>query len=464
MSDAIINSLRESKTARWTALAMVSLTMVFSYFVCDVMAPLKPMLESTLGWDSVSYGLFTSAYGWFNVFFLMLFFGGLMLDKMGIRFTGIVSAGLMVVGAAIKYWAINEIALQGVNIQVLWWSTNLQVFSASIGFAIFGVGLEVACVTITKVIVKWFHGKELALAMGLQVATARIGTIMAMMFSERIALNFSLSTPMLLGLVLLCAGFIFYLIYVVMDLKLDRSDPRAVLTEAEDPFRMADVGMILRNKGFWLISILCVLFYSAIFPFLKYAPDLMVHKFNVDDFSLLGIRIKSGDIPALLPMGTLLLTPFFGNLYDRAGKGASMMIAGSLLLFGIHALFALPALNQVWIAFLLCILLGVSFSLVPSALWPSVAKIIPHKQLGTAYALIFWIQNWGLMGVSYLIGWALDKHCIVEQNASGANLYDYTLPMAIFSVLGIVALIIAIMLKDEDKRKGYGLESPNFQN
>ena len=463
MSDKIKISLRESKVARWTALGIVSFTMICSYFVCDVMAPLKPMLESTLGWDSTNYGLFTSAYGWFNVFFLMLFFGGLMLDKMGIRFTGIASAALMVIGAGIKYWAISDVSLQASTMQFLWWQTDMQVLMASFGFAIFGVGVEVACITVTKIIVKWFHGKELALAMGLQVATARIGTIMAMMFAERIALNFSISTPMLLGLVSLCAGFVFYLVYVAMDLKLDRSDPDAVAAAEEDPFRMSDIGVIFRNRGFWLIAILCVLFYSAIFPFLKYAPDLMVNKFNIDDFSLFGLRLKSGDIPALLPMGTLLLTPFFGNLYDRVGKGATIMIAGSLLLFAIHALFAIPALNQVWIAFMLCILLGVAFSLVPSALWPSVAKIIPHKQLGTAYALIFWIQNWGLMGVPYLIGWTLDKYCITGQNATGGNIYDYALPMAIFSVFGVAALIVAFMLKSEDKKKGYGLESPNIE-
>ncbi len=467
MTESIKKSIRESKTARWTALAIVSFTMMCGYFMTDVMAPLKPMLESTLGWDSENYGLFTSAYGWFNVFFLMLFFGGLILDKMGVRFTGILSSGLMVIGAVIKYWAISDVTLQASTWHFLWWTADMQVWMASLGFAIFGVGVEVAGITVTKIIVKWFHGKEMALAMGLQVAMARVGTLMAMLFSKRIADHFGLvSTPILLALVLLCIGLIAFLAYVVMDVKLDRSEPASVAASEEDPFRLSDIGVIFRSNGFWLIALLCVLFYSAVFPFLKYAPDLMVNKFHIEDFTLFGINMKSGDIPALLPIGTLILTPFFGNLYDRVGKGATIMIIGSFMIIIIHALFSIPALNEVWIAFALCILLGVAFSLVPSAMWPSVPKIIPHKQLGTAYSLIFWIQNIGLMCVPYLIGWVLDKYCIVGQkDVAGKmqNIYDYTLPMIIFTSFGLAALLIAMLLKREDKRKGYGLEAPNIQ-
>ena len=465
MTEILKTSLRESKAARWMALGIVSFTMLFGYFMCDVAAPLKPLLQTNLGWDSVSYGLFTSAYGWFNVFLLMLFLGGLILDKLGMRFTGLLSTGLMVVGAAIKYWAINNGDLQFASWQFLWWTANLQVWMASLGFAIFGVGVEVACITITKIIVKWFHGKELALAMGLQVAVARIGTLMAMLFSYRIAAHFdSVATPILLGLALLSIGLLAYFAYIVMDVKLDRSEPDAVLASEEDPFRLADIGVIFKSSGFWLIAILCVLFYSAVFPFLKYAPDLMVNKFNINDITIFGINLKSGDIPALLPMGTLILTPLFGNLYDRVGKGATIMIVGALLLVIVHGIFSIPALNSVWIALTLCILLGVAFSLVPSALWPAVPKIIPTKQLGTAYALIFWIQNWGLMGVPLLIGWALDKYCIVGQrvvDGGTQNIYDYTIPMLIFTAIGVIALIVAFLLKREDKRKNYGLELPN---
>jgi len=465
MTNSIKQSLRESKTARWIALSIASFAMLCGYFMTDVMAPLKPMLESTLGWDSESYGLFTSAYGWLNVFFLMIFLGGLILDKMGVRFTGVLSFGLMVVGAAIKYWAVSDASLQATSWQFLWWTANMQVWMASVGFAIFGVGLEVSVVTLTKVIVKWFHGKEMALAMGLQVAVARIGTIMAMMFSERIADRFdSVSMPVLLGLILLCIGLISFIAYIALDVKLDRSEIETVSAADEEPFRLADIKVIFRSSGFWLIAILCVLFYSAVFPFLKYAPDLMVNKFNIENFTLFGISIRAGDIPAMLPMGTLILTPLFGSMYDRIGKGATIMIVGSLLLVAVHGLFSIPALNSVWIALTLCVLLGVAFSLVPSALWPAVPKIIPTKQLGTAYALIFWIQNWGLMGVPLLIGWALDKYCIVGQrvvDGGTQNIYDYTIPMLIFTAIGVIALIVAFLLKREDKRKNYGLELPN---
>ena len=465
--ETVAKTLRDSKAARWTALCIVSFTMMCGYLMADVMAPLKPMLESALGWDSENYGLFTSAYGWFNVFFLMLFFGGLILDKMGMRFTGILSTALMVIGAAIKYWAISNVTLQAADWHFLWWTANMQVWMAGLGFAVFGVGVEVAGITVTKIIVKWFSGKEMALAMGLQVAMARIGTLMAMLFSKRIADHFGMvSTPVALSLALLCIGLISFLVYVVMDIRLDRSELATVSAAAEEPFRMADIGVILRSNGFWLIAILCLLFYSAVFPFLKYAPDLMVNKFNIEDFALFGIKIKSGDVPALLPMGTLILTPFFGNLYDRIGKGATIMIAGSLMIVIIHALFSIPAFNAVWIALTLCILLGVAFSLVPSAMWPSVPKIIPNKQLGTAYSLIFYIQNWGLMGAPYLIGSILDKHCIVGQRIIDGklqNIYDYTLPMVIFTAFGLAAFIVALLLKREDKRKGYGLESPNIK-
>jgi len=466
MTEILKTSLRESKATRWMALGIVSFTMLCAYFMCDVMAPLKPLLEQNLGWDSASYGLFTSAYGWFNVFLLMLFLGGLILDKLGIRFTGLLSFVLMVVGAAIKYWAIHNSDLQAVSWHFLWWTANMQVWMASLGFAIFGVGVEVSCIAVTKIVVKWFHGKELALAMGLQVAVARIGTLMAMLFAKRIADHFGLvSSPVLFGLALMCIGLFAFLAYIVMDVRLDRSQPDVVSAAEEDPFRMADIGMIFRNSGFWLIAMLCVLFYSAVFPFLKYAPDLMVNKFNIEDISIFGISLKSGDIPALLPMGTLILTPLFGSLYDRVGKGATIMIVGSLLLVLVHGLFSIPALNSVWIALTLCVLLGVAFSLVPSALWPSVAKIIPAKQLGTAYSMIFWIQNWGLMGLPMLIGWTLNKYCIVGQKVVDGgvqNIYDYTIPMLIFTACGVIALIVTLLLKREDKRKKYGLEMPNI--
>lgn len=451
MTELIQRKLSDSKAARWTALAIVAFTMLCGYFLTDVMSPLKPMLEEELAWTSTDFGIFTSAYGWFNVFFLMLIFGGMILDKMGVRFTGMGACCLMLIGCAIKYAAVaGYIGAEGT---IFGWKS--QVALASLGYAIFGVGVEIAGITVSKVIVKWFKGKELALAMGLEMATARIGTMLAMAVTVPFAKYFqSVSAPVLLCLIMLCIGTISYMVYIVMDRKLEAS-MSAEEEEKEEPFRMSDVFLIIKNKGFWLIALLCVLFYSAVFPFIKYATDLMVNKYHVE-------QELAGFIPSLLPLGTLFLTPFFGNLYDRKGKGATIMIIGAVMLIGVHLLFALPILNEWWFATLVMIVLGIAFSLVPSAMWPSVPKIIPEKQLGTAYALIFWVQNWGLMGVPALIGWVLDTYCKLD-TSNGGPAYDYTLPMIIFCCFGIVALFIAVMLKREDKKKGYGLELPNIK-
>ena len=451
MTELINKKLNDSKVARWTALAIVSFTMLCGYFLTDVMSPLKPMLEQELSWTSTDFGMFTSAYGWFNVFLLMLIFGGMILDKMGVRFTGFGACFLMLIGCAIKYAAVAGYI--GQSGEILGFSS--QVMIASLGYAIFGVGVEIAGITVSKIIVKWFKGKELALAMGLEMATARIGTMLAMAITVPFAKYFqSVSAPVLLCLIMLCIGLISFFIYTIMDKKLDASMTDQE-DEAEEPFRFSDIGAIITNKGFWLIALLCVLFYSAVFPFLKYATDLMVNKYHVEEE-------LAGFIPSLLPLGTLFLTPFFGNLYDRKGKGASIMMLGAVLLIFVHLLFTLPILNEWWFATLIMIVLGIAFSLVPSAMWPSVPKIIPEKQLGTAYALIFWVQNWGLMGVPALIGWVLDKYCKLD-NSAGGPAYDYTLPMAIFTCFGILALFIAFLLKREDKKKGYGLELPNIK-
>jgi nitrate/nitrite transporter NarK len=459
--ETITNTLRDSKVARWSALAVVSFTMLCGYYLTDVMAPLKPLLEKELLWNSAQYGFFTSAYGWFNVFLVMLIIGGIILDKMGVRFTGKMATIIMVVGTAIKYWAVSTHSLDGETILGM----NGQVVIAALGFAIFGVGVEVAGITVSKIIVKWFKGKELALAMGLEMATARMGTALALSTSVPIANAFgSVSAPILVCLIMLCIGMIAFFIYTFMDKKLDASVSaeagRSGVTEEEESFRLSDIWLIVTNKGWWYIAILCVLFYSSVFPFLKYASDLMVNKFGVDpEFA--------GSIPALLPFGTILLTPLFGNLYDRKGKGASIMILGSILLIVVHVLFSIPFLNQTPVAIFLIIVLGIGFSLVPSAMWPSVPKIIPEKQLGSAYAMIFWVQNWGLMGVPALIGWVLNKYCITGTHLVGGvavSDYNYTLPMMIFAGFGVLALVFALLLKAEDKKKGYGLELPNIKN
>jgi len=437
--------------------------MLTGYFLTDVMAPLKGLLEGKLTWDSSDFGFFNSAYGWFNVFLLMLIIGGIILDKMGVRFTGLMAATVMVAGTALKYWAVSTHSLDGVLWHVGWFDVKAQVFMASLGFAIFAVGVEVAGITVSKIIVKWFKGKEMALAMGLEMATARLGTAAALATSVPIAKALGvtdLSRPILLALILLVIGLLSFIVYIFMDKKLDASEAEAKRLEPEEEsFKLSDILNIITNKGWWYIAILCVLFYSSVFPFLKYASDLMVNKFGISES-------WAGSIPAMLPFGTILLTPLFGNLYDRKGKGASIMILGSILLIFVHAMFSIPFLDMKFLAIVLILILGVGFSLVPSAMWPSVPKIIPERQLGTAYALIFWVQNWGLMGVPYLIGIVLEKYCITGQvmrEGVSVNTYDYTLPMLIFTGFGVLAFVFALLLKAEDKKKGYGLQLPNIQ-
>ena len=504
VTQKIQKKLNDSAVARWSALAIVSFTMMMAYFFTDVMGPLEAPLttkgklvyfnngsylaadslmkvstqeiasaedivvgneytikytdkqntpqEETvkvtsaidgLGWGSDDYGIFSGAYGYINVFLLMLFFGGIILDKCGIRFTGLMSTSLMFIGAMIKWYAVSR----GFEGEVFGLPT--QVAIACLGFAIYGVGCEIAGITVTKVIAKWFTGHELALAMGLQVALARVGTACALFFALPLAQNFGIvSAPVMIGASTLCIGMLSYIVYCVMDKKLDASQSATEgEADSEEQFKMSDLKVIFCNKGFWLITLLCLMFYSAVFPFLKFATNLMIIKYEVSP-SLAGI------IPGLLPFGTILLTPIFGSMYDRMGKGATLMLIGSALLTVVHILFTLPILNVWWFAVIVMILLGIAFSLVPSAMWPSVPKIIPMKQLGSAYAIIFYIQNIGLSMVPVLIG-----NVIQSNTVNGTT--DYTAPMAIFAFFGVVAVIISLLLKGADKKYNYGLEQKN---
>jgi predicted MFS family arabinose efflux permease len=369
----------------------------------------------------------------------------------------------MVLGCSTKWWALSTHSLDGQTL----FGVNAQVMIASLGFATFGMGIELCGITATKIIVKWFKGYEIALAMGLQVAIARIGTSLALGLSAPIANAFRVSTPILVGALLLGVGLVAFIFYMGMDKKLDASDPEGITgANPEDAFRFSDIFAILGNKGFWYIAILCSLFYSGVFPFLKYAPDLMVQKFHVSEK-------LSGFIPSLLPIGAMLLTPTFGRIYDKKGKGATIMVLGSILVMTVHIIFTVPFLNNWLVAVFAMLLLGVGFSLVPSAMWPSVPKLIPERQLGTAYSLIFFLQNLvALMFAPWFIGLLLDKYCvtgrdIIQKMVDGRMQdvqivhYNYTLPMAAFTCFGALAIVFSLLLKAEDKAKGYGLELPN---
>ena len=467
MTEAIRRKLSDSPAARWTALFIVAFTMMMGYFITDVASPLEDMLETPvsqggLGWTSTEYGFFSGSYGFINVYLLMLFFGGLILDKMGVRFTGVLACSLMVAGVLIKFYAIAFVPPAGtsyVNIPFLGLShayVKNQVLLAALGFSIFGTGCEICGITVSKIIAKWFTGHGMALAMGIQVAMARLGTAAALGFSAPIAHSLGhIYSPILIGAALLCIGFLAYMVYCVMDKKLDASTvaaDEAAGKEEDGGFRFRDLKAIFTNPGFWLITLLCLLFYAGVFPFLKFATKLMITKYSIDPQ-------MAGYIPMLLPFGTIFLTPLFGTIYDKIGKGATLMIIGSVMLTAVHALFALPILSNALFAIMLMIVLGVAFSLVPSAMWPSVPKIIPMKLLGSAYAIIFYIQNIGLAMVPILIGRVLDASATIA--GDGTKTMDFTNAMWIFTAFGVAAVLLATMLLILDAKKGYGLEEAN---
>lgn len=458
----IAQKLNDSASARWAALIIVSFTMMMGYYVTDLLSPLEsilttPVAQGGLGWSADDYGFFSGSYGLINVFLLMLFFGGIILDKLGIRFTGVLSTALMVVGVLIKYMAVSTDFHGGVfNLSYSLGSFSHGSFSlpmsaamACLGFAIFGVGCEITGITISKTITKWFTGHEMALAMSVQVALARLGTAAALSLNLPLAKATSLGIqlPVIVGAALLIAGFLGFLVYNVMDRRLDASiaavDGESVTEAAEDEsFKFSDLGKIFSNPGFWLIALLCLLFYSGVFPFLKFATKLMISNYGVpEDYA--------GMIPGILPFGTIILTPLFGIVYDKVGQGATLMLIGSVMLTAVHFTFMLHVLPFGWFAIILMLVLGVAFALVPSAMWPSVPKIIPMKLLGSAFAIIFYIQNIGLTLVPMWIG-----------KMNGADT-SYRTSMAIFTCFGAISVLLALALLYMDKKKGYGLQKKN---
>jgi hypothetical protein len=464
MTEMIRQTLRESKVARWTALGLIAFTMLAAYFFVDMMAPLQSLLEKKYQWQPDTYGFFSGSEYMLNVLgFLIL--SGIILDKMGIRFTGLTAAGTMLIGGIIKYYGLTDYFNNGGFgfdfFNSFWTSMPASAKVASLGFAIFGIGVEMAGITISKTIVKWFKGKELALAMGMEMATARLGASVAFFFSSEIAgagrTGEDPIKSIYFGLALLTAGFLTFLTYVFMDVKLDKQDQSHGDEAPAEEFKLSDIGKILTNRGFLIISLLCVLFYSGVFPFLKYAVNMMENRLGISN-------VAAGYISGMLPVGTIILTPIIGNYLDRKGKGASMMIFGAALLTLAHLTFALVPLNM-FLAILAIVVLGVAFSLVPASMWPSVPKIVEDRYLGSAYALVFWIQNIGLMFIPWLIGKVLVavNPGVAERIQAGETglTYDYTVPMLIFAGLGILAIFLGYMLKREDAKKKYGLELPN---
>ena len=449
MAEVIHQRLNDSPIARWTILFIVATAMMMGYFVNDVMSPLEALLEMPkseggLGWTSSDYGFFSGSSSFINVFLLMLFFSGLILDKMGIRFTGVLACSLMVLGTLLKYYAVTT---DFGTSSVAFFGTHLPTSAAwaSFGFAVFGVGYEMTGITVSKAMVRWFTGHELALAMGIQLAMARLGTAAALSISAPVARHFTLSTPLLVALAFLIIGLLAFLVFCVMDLRLDKREELRIKNSNsdEEKFRFSDIIVTLRNPGFWLITIFCVLFYSAVSPFLKFSTKLMVIKYGVDPDI-------AGFFSSIAPFGTILMTPLFGLVFDRFGRGVTLVITGALMLTAVHFGFSLP-MHSSAIAITLMVVLSIGYSLAPAALWPCVPKIIPLKCLGTAYSMIFFIQNFGRAIIPMLVGRANETDP------------SYTTSMLIFGFTALGATLTAIVMLYTDRKKGYGLQLPNIK-
>ncbi len=397
------------------------------------------------------------------MFVLFLIFAGIILDKMGVRFTGLLSAGMMIVGAGIKLYGVSDgFAAGGFGYEFFssfWPSFPASAKVACIGFAIFGCGAEMAGVTVTKALAKWFNGKEMALAMGTQVAIARLGVFAVFTLSPRVAgmAPESVVRPVAVVGLLLCIGFLTYLVFTFMDRKLDRQLDASGEGPSEE-FKVKDLGKLFSSPTFMIVALLCVIYYSAIFPFQKFAVPMLQNT--------LGMNAQdASDMFRWFPVGAMICTPLLGAFYDFKGKGASMLILGAILMVGCHLIFALVPLTPI-VAYIAIILLGISFSLVPAALWPSVPKLVEDRYLGSGYSVIFWIQNIGLWGFPIIIGAALQatNPGVSEQIQAGAEAaYNYTVPMLIFASLGLLAFLLGIWLKILDKKKGFGLELPNVK-
>ena len=470
MTQEIQKKLNDSKALRWTALTLVASMMFFGYMFVDVMSPLQSLIEQERGWSPDVFGTYAAGEYILNVFGFLIV-AGIILDKCGIRSTGELSASMMFIGACIKFYAISD-AFTGTALATWldsWWiSMPASAKLASFGFMIFGCGCEMAGTTVSKAIAKWFKGKEMALAMGLEMAIARVGVFAIFSISPIIAEKMgSVAAPVGFCTALLFIGLITFTVFTFMDRKLDKQlGVGADGSGEEEEFKASDLKNILTSRIFWIVALLCVLYYSAIFPFQRYGANML--QCNLDGIS----PSDASNIFRWFPIGAAVITPFLGSFLDHKGKGATMLIWGAVLLIACHLIFAfvLPSTHSYLIAYSTIVLLGISFALVPAALWPSVPKIIDEKVLGSAYCLIFWVQNFGLCFVPMLIGSVLaqanaNNPAVIAAKAQGAEFipYDYTIPLVIFACFGVAALLLAFYLKIIDRKHSFGLEQPNIK-
>ena len=551
MTENIKTTLRDSAAIRWMVLMFLAFAMFCSYIFMDILSPIKDLMQSTRGWDSTAFGTMQGSETFLNVFVFFLIFAGIILDKMGVRFTAVLSGLVMLIGATINWYAVTD-SFIGSGLET-WFNNNLNYIPgfdelgispfylgmpasakfAAVGFMVFGCGCEMAGITVSRGIVKWFKGREMALAMGSEMALARLGVATCMIFSPvfaRLGGDIDVSRSVAFGVVLLMIALIMFIVYFFMDKKLDAQTGEA--EEKDDPFKVSDLGKILSSSGFWLVALLCVLYYSAIFPFHKYAVNMLQCNLTFTEvdpesfwagtavtviqyvimlivaaasfasnfskkkkmkygllvvavvalvvFCYMGYMRQSAEtVFAVFPLLAVGITPILGNYVDHKGKAASMLVLGSVLLIACHLTFAfvLPmfkgsGVGGIMISYLTILVLGASFSLVPASLWPSVPKLVDAKIIGSAYALIFWIQNIGLWLFPMLIGKVLDstnpqlvsdlQNGVITPEQAAVS-YDYTAPLVMLACLGVAALVLGFILKAVDKKKGLGLEEPNIK-
>jgi MFS family permease len=542
MTEAIKRTLRDSAPTRWMILIMVSALMFATYWFQDFLSGLKPLMESQMGISSSQFGTIIGMTTIANMFG-MIIVGGIILDKWGIRLTAFIFGSVAVLGGVIMALGANGFFSA---------DPSGQLTTMIVGRVFFGIGLETTCVLVSRTIVKWFKGYELAMAMAINMGIGRLGSALGTAISPDIAgENPPTAISFAAGLIVL--GVLFYFIYLIFDVRIDKQLHAAAASADDEKFRVSDLVKLVTDPAFVTIALLCVTFYSAVFPFMQYAPDLLVNKFgfsytlpesakivllgssslgNVSVYVVfflfgilfsvlptylkkrsarlmlmvtlivlfavflfmlrgyLAVWLRNGPkAAALIPLGTILFTPIFGRMVDRRGKAASIMMLGSVLLIFAH--LSLSVFNTVALCYLGLLSLGVAFSLVPAAMWPSVAKIVPEQRLGTAYATMFTVQNWGL-GLFYKgIGWMLDKanpdvvarlqqirgdlaaqgmnnSQISEQieslrQAGTLPVYNYTVPILTLVGCGVLAIFLAFYLKRISQRHGYGLEAPSNQ-
>jgi len=517
-----IKMLNQSAGMRWLVMFLISGLMFSTYYFQDFYSGLKDLVESQYGFTSEQFGRIIGLTTIANVFG-MIIIGGIILDKYGIRLSGLIFGGVAAMGGLITMLTASGVIFSGSELTGL-----------ILGRVLFGIGLEVCCVIVMRTLVKWFKGYELALAMGINMGFGRLGSALAIAISLDVAggafsAGGTLAPAATFAATLIGLAMIMFVIYIFFDLKIDKQIAAAKAQDGEaksdEDFKFSDLLDLVKNKSFVYITLLCVAFYSAVFPFIMYAPDLLVNKFgfnyNLPDIAkieafgseafgnaivyiivflfALGVTVIPNNIKnastkvitrviiisifgilvflnkemlghwlnngpktaALIPLGTIIFTPIFGSIVDKKGKAASLMMLGAFLLITAHLCLSLT--NVPAFAYVGLLSLGIAFSLVPAAMWPSVAKIVPESRLGTAYASMFTIQNWGLGSFFWGIGALLTfvNRNNMEAIQAGEATYDYTIPILVLVCCGVISIFLAYKLKQADKKDGYGLELPS---